>query len=81
MAAVEGCRPGEGAILPAPLTQADLGDTLGLTSAHVNRTIMRLRNEGLIEWNGGYLHIPNAKQLMRASDFDPSYLHLERRVG
>jgi CRP-like cAMP-binding protein len=64
-----------------PLRQADLGDTLGLTSVHVNRTIKRMRSEGLIGWDSGHLHIPDAKQLMRASDFDPSYLHLERRVG
>jgi CRP-like cAMP-binding protein len=64
-----------------PLTQADLGDALGLTSVHVNRTIMRLRNEGLIEWSGGYLHIPDARKLMRASHFDAGYLHLERRVA
>lgn len=31
-----------------PLTQEQLGDTLGLTAVHINRTLRRLRDEGLV---------------------------------
>jgi len=33
-----------------PLTQEMLGDALGLTSVHVNRTVQHARHERLLEW-------------------------------
>ena len=33
-----------------PLTQAELGDTTGLSNVHVNRSLQELRRQGLIEW-------------------------------
>ena len=32
-----------------PLTQQELGECLGLTSVHVNRTLQALRKRGLIQ--------------------------------
>lgn len=59
-----------------PVTQADLGDMLGLTAVHINRTIQLLRAEGLIEITHGCLKIPSIERLMAASQFDANYLHL-----
>jgi CRP-like cAMP-binding protein len=64
-----------------PLTQNDIADAMGLTPVHVNRTLQQMRQEGLIELASGALHIPDVRRLMEVSDFDPNYLHLERRVN
>jgi CRP-like cAMP-binding protein len=61
-----------------PLTQADLGDTVGLTSVHVNRTLKRLRAEQLIHLTRGRLRIPDVGRLMQVTEFQPNYLHLDR---
>ncbi len=37
-----------GYIVPFPLSQEDIADTLGLTTIHVNRTLHKLRQENLI---------------------------------
>jgi len=49
-----------GNTMPLPLTQEVIGDALGLTSVHVNRTLSALRREGLIEVQGGRAIILNA---------------------
>ncbi|WP_129794378.1 Crp/Fnr family transcriptional regulator [Sphingosinicella sp. CPCC 101087] len=58
-----------------PLTQEQLADTLGLSAVHINRTLMRLRREGLIELGGKTLRILNGAVLRDAAGFDPTYLH------
>ena len=60
-----------------PLTQAELGDGLGLTPAHVNRTLRRLRKDGLISLDRKRLTIHHPEQLMALSNFEPNYLHLD----
>lgn len=65
--------------LALPLTQNDLADATGLTSVHVNRTLQRLRHEGLIEIGSGTLNVREVSALQRAAGFDPKYLHLKRR--
>jgi CRP-like cAMP-binding protein len=62
-----------------PLTQNDLADTMGLTPVHVNRTLQQMRRDGLIELQRGRIRIPDIEQLKRIADFEPNYLHLERR--
>ena len=60
-----------------PVTQDELGDALGMTGVHVNRTLQRLRREGLVELVGRRLNILDSEGLCKAADFDPSYLHIE----
>lgn len=60
-----------------PLTQEQLGDVLGLTSVHVNRTLQTLRNDGLISLHQGRLTILDWPALKALSDFRPGYLHPE----
>lgn len=62
-----------------PLTQADLGDALGLSNVHVNRTLRDLRSKDLITLQGGRLEINKWQELADLCDFDPEYLCLERR--
>lgn len=60
----------------APLTQVDLGDVLGLTAVHVNRTMMDLRQRGLIAWKGANVTILDWQGLVALGQFDPIYLRL-----
>jgi len=62
-----------------PLTQTDLADATGLTSVHVNRMLRRLRDEGLCTFRAGRVIIHDWERMQRAAEFDPGYLHLERR--
>lgn len=61
-----------------PLTQEQLGDSLGLTSVHVNRTLQQMRADGLISLTGRQLRICDIERLKAVADFDPNYLHLDR---
>jgi CRP-like cAMP-binding protein len=58
-----------------PLTQAELGDTLGLSTVHVNRVLQSLRDSGLIVWRGAELQVLDRGRLMALCSFDPQYLH------
>jgi CRP-like cAMP-binding protein len=58
-------------------TQEELGDALGLSVVHVNRTMRTLREEKLIETRGKRLTILDWTGLTQAAGFSPSYLHLE----
>jgi len=55
--------------------QADLGDALGLSTVHVNRTLQELRAECLIVSNGKRLTIPDVDKLKEAAEFNPAYLN------
>jgi CRP-like cAMP-binding protein len=60
-----------------PLTQAEIGDALGLSTVHVNRSLQELRGDRLIELRAGSLTILNWDGLKGAGEFDPTYLHLD----
>ncbi|HEX8224699.1 MAG TPA: Crp/Fnr family transcriptional regulator [Allosphingosinicella sp.] len=62
-----------------PLTQADLADVTGLTSVHVNRMLKKLRDDRRLTFRGGRVIIDDWEGLQRVAEFDPTYLHLERR--
>lgn len=59
-----------------PLTQGELGEVLGLSNVHTNRTVQELRRTGLIMLKGRYLQIPDFAALQAASLFSLNYLHL-----
>jgi CRP-like cAMP-binding protein len=62
-----------------PVTQAELGDALGLTPVHVNRVLQELRAENLITLHAGFLKVLDWEGLKRAGEFDPAYLHLVKK--
>jgi CRP-like cAMP-binding protein len=66
---------------PLPVTQADLADALGLTTVHVNRVIQEMRGKTLLTLRNRTLAIEAWDELLRISEFDPTYLHLERRAA
>ena len=62
-----------------PFTQRELSECLGLTVVHVNRTLQEMRRRGLVEAENRHLTILDRPGLEAIADFDPGYLHLERR--
>ena len=60
-----------------PLTQEELGDTLGLSVVHVNRILQALREERLISFKGRRLTILDFERLKARAGFKPNYLHLK----
>ncbi|MWJ26933.1 helix-turn-helix domain-containing protein [Halomonas sp. ZH2S] len=60
-----------------PLTQAELGETMGLTSVHTNRVLQKLRQEGLVTLEKKRLTIHDWERLKTFSQFDPIYLHCQ----
>jgi CRP-like cAMP-binding protein len=60
-----------------PLTQTELGDTLGLSTVHVNRVLQDLRGGGLITWRGDTVVIEDWPRLKQFAEFDPTYLSLQ----
>ena len=64
-----------------PITQADLGDTVGLSTVHVNRTLQELKAKKLIASKRWLFEILDVAALMAFSGFDPGYLHLDPAPG
>ena len=60
-----------------PMTQEQLGDALGLTAVHVNRTLKSLEADGLIKRNKRDVTFPSWDALRDVADFSLRYLHLQ----
>jgi CRP-like cAMP-binding protein len=60
---------------PLPLTQTEIGDALGLSMVHVNRTLQHLRGANLITLANGRLTVNDWEDLKALGEFDPAYLH------
>ena len=61
-----------------PLTQEELGDALGLTAVHINRTLQLLTRDGLIARDGRNIRFVDWDRLQDIADFSTRYLHLEK---
>jgi CRP-like cAMP-binding protein len=61
-----------------PISQAELGDALGITTVHVNRVLQQMRADGLIVTKGTRLTIPDWGRLKEVGEFNPIYLQLEQ---
>jgi CRP-like cAMP-binding protein len=59
-----------------PITQAEFGEALGISTVHVNRVLKALRADSLISLERGSLVVDDWAGLRRAGEFDPAYLHL-----
>src|SRR5215207_6227728 len=58
-------------------TQEELGNALGLSIVHVNRTMRALRDAGLVATEGRRVVVLDWEALQSAGEFDPAYLHLK----
>ena len=64
--------------LNLPLNLIQLGETLGMAIATVNRTLQQLRTTGSVDFRDGVLTIKNWDKLVKIGEFDPRYLHLKK---
>ena len=54
---------------------------LGLTSVHVNRVLKEMRGQTLITLRSRTLVIEAWDELLKAAEFDPTYLRMEKRAA
>ncbi len=59
-----------------PLTQTELGDTLGLTPVHVNRVLKEFRARGLITMEHRKITLLDVPAMQRLAGFTKDYLQL-----
>ena len=64
-----------------PLSQAQIGQMLGLSIVTVNRLIQRLRREDCADLRGRRLFIHDWSKLRKLAAFDPTYLQLDLTAG
>ncbi len=57
--------------LATPITQQDLGDAMGLSIVHTNKSLRRLVATGAIEWKRGEIVVRDAAELSRLAAYEP----------
>jgi CRP-like cAMP-binding protein len=62
----------------APISLAQLGETLGMSIATVNRTLTALRASNSVDFRYGVLTVHNWRKLSQIGQFNPRYLHLKK---
>lgn len=58
------------------MSQQHIADATGLTAVHVNRMLMALANDGVLERNRRDVTIADWERMRQIGDFDASYLHM-----
>jgi CRP-like cAMP-binding protein len=66
----------QGEAYELPLTQTHLADAMGLSLVHINRTVQRLRRDGLITFHDHEVVVLDWQRLQTVAEFDRSYLQL-----
>ncbi len=62
----------------APISLVQLGETLGMSIASVNRTLQELRASRLMDFQRGQLQVRDWEGLAELAQFNPGYLHLKK---
>lgn len=65
---------GGGMVFACPLTQADIGDALGLSTVHVNRVLKEMRSRHLLSLRNGRVELFDRDELAERVGFDAQYL-------
>lgn len=63
---------------PLPISQALIGELLGLSTVHVNRTLHRLHEDGVLSFSHQTVEVLDADTLLHAAGFDCRYLNCPR---
>lgn len=61
-------------ICSLPITQDQLGDAIGITGVHTNRTLKILRTEGLVDYKNGRLRVLRSDKLSEIGQWNDRYL-------
>jgi CRP-like cAMP-binding protein len=64
-----------------PMTQEQMADALGLSAPHVNRTLRRLREDGLVSLDGMRVTCVDVSALSRLADFNGATLSKRQIPG
>jgi CRP-like cAMP-binding protein len=59
-----------------PITQTDLADALGFSLVHVNKSLKRLREEGLLTFRANKVRVHDWDRLRSTAGFESAYLQL-----
>lgn len=65
-----------GSRMTFPFAQHDLADCLGLSTVQINRSLMQLREQGLLHLEYRELELLDPLALQEFAEFEPDYLHL-----
>jgi CRP-like cAMP-binding protein len=68
-----------GSILDLPIGLNELGETLAMSLATVNRALLNLRETKAADFRGGELAVFDWAALRDLGEFNPSYLHIIRK--
>jgi CRP-like cAMP-binding protein len=68
----------DGNTCDVPISLNQLGETLGMSIATVNRTLQILRKTRMVDFDNGELIVRNWPRLAATGQFDPRYLHLKK---
>jgi CRP-like cAMP-binding protein len=61
-----------------PMTQQQIGEALGFSAVHTNRTIQALREQRLLAWRDQEVEILDWPALTDLAEFDATYLRLSK---
>jgi CRP-like cAMP-binding protein len=61
-----------------PITLGQLGESLGMSLATVNRVLSELREAGSVDFRSGRILVRHWDRLIKFAGFEPRYLHLKR---
>ena len=67
----------DGLTFDLPVTQAELGDTLGLSTVHVKRSLQSLKAADLVAFKGKKITVTDLIRLKKISGFRENYHHLQ----
>jgi CRP-like cAMP-binding protein len=67
-----------GNTLVAPISLVQLGETLAMSIATVNRTLQDLRASQAVDFQRGRLQVKDWKRLVEIAQFSPDYLHQKK---
>jgi CRP-like cAMP-binding protein len=68
----------QGSALEVPISLVQLAETLSMSIATVNRTLLELRESRSAQFQRGRLEIKDWDALVEIGQFNPSYLHQKR---
>jgi CRP-like cAMP-binding protein len=68
----------KGNTFAAPISLVQLGETLGMSIASVNRTLQELRASRMMEFQRGLLQVRDWAGLVELAEFNPGYLHQKK---
>lgn len=64
---------------PLPVNQEQIGDAMGLTSVHVNRTLQSLKRSGAVSFQKHHVEIHDWDELVSIADFVPTFMLFDER--